>query len=53
MSNGTAHTPASPACCGHPRCLPFMFNLTPFDARSACGHRRFGTVSHAYSYRYL
>lgn len=53
MINETAHTQASPARCGNNRCIPFMFNLTPLDARINCGHRLFGTVSHAYSYRYL
>lgn len=52
MINATAHISASPACCGK-RCIPFMFNLTPLDARINCGHRHLGIISYAYSYRYL
>lgn len=53
MRNRTAHITVSPAVCGVENRFPFMFNLTPLDARINCGHRHFGTVSHAYSYRYL
>ena len=53
MINVSAHTPAFTACCGVNRCIPFMFNLTPNDARVLCGHHRFTSASHAYSYRYM
>lgn len=53
MINGTAHISAPAADCSGNRSIPFMFNLTPLDARINCGHRHFGIVSYAYSYRYL
>lgn len=53
MRSQAAHTTVSPTVCGAEKRFPFMFNLTPLDARINCGHRHFGIVSHAYSYRYL
>ena len=53
MRNRTAHITVSPAACGAKNRFPFMFNLTPLDARIDCGHRHFGTLSPVYSYRYL
>lgn len=54
MRNAPAHISATPATCGAQRCVPFIFNLTPCDARFTGGHRAFGiSIYFAYSYRYL